>query len=105
MESATTSKLDFSADVPLKPGNNVATVFAREDEEFQTRRSIVVYRKPTSAVAAETPAPQGIDARNRSRTAFTASGASSWSQWLVPSIRSTGRPGTSACSASGRSLR
>jgi hypothetical protein len=27
-------------------------------EEFQTRRSIVVYRKPTSAVAAETPAPK-----------------------------------------------
>ena len=27
------------ADVPLKPGNNVVTVFAREDEEYQSRRT------------------------------------------------------------------
>jgi carboxyl-terminal processing protease len=49
-ESATTSKMDFSTDVPLELGNNVVTVFAREDDEFQTRRSIVVYRRPPAEV-------------------------------------------------------
>jgi carboxyl-terminal processing protease len=47
-ESQGSSKMDFTADVPLKPGNNVVTVFAREDDEFQTRRSLVVFRKPGS---------------------------------------------------------
>jgi carboxyl-terminal processing protease len=50
-ESATASSLDFQADLPLKPGNNVVTVFAREDEEFQTRRSVVIYRRPQAEVA------------------------------------------------------
>ncbi|ABS28095.1 carboxyl-terminal protease [Anaeromyxobacter sp. Fw109-5] len=52
-EDATTSKLDFSADIPLQAGNNVVTVFAREDDEFQSRRSIVVYRRPPAEVAAD----------------------------------------------------
>jgi carboxyl-terminal processing protease len=50
-EEANASKLEFQADLPLKPGNNVVTVFAREDDEFQTRRSIVVYRRPPAEVA------------------------------------------------------
>ncbi len=50
-ESAGASKLEFTTDLPLKPGNNLVTVFAREDEEFQSRRSMVVYRKPPPAVA------------------------------------------------------
>jgi carboxyl-terminal processing protease len=45
------TKLDFQADLPLKPGQNLVTVVAREDEEFQTRRSVVVFRKPAAAVA------------------------------------------------------
>ena len=52
-EKAATPKMDFSADIPLKPGNNVVTVVAREDEEFQTRRSVVVYRRAQAEVAAE----------------------------------------------------
>jgi carboxyl-terminal processing protease len=52
-EKAATPKMDFSADIPLKPGNNVVTVVAREDEEFQTRRSVVVYRRGPAEVAAE----------------------------------------------------
>ncbi|HET8733781.1 MAG TPA: MXAN_5808 family serine peptidase, partial [Anaeromyxobacteraceae bacterium] len=52
-EKAATSKMDFAADVPLKPGNNVVTVVAREDEDFQTRRSVVVYRRGPAEVAAE----------------------------------------------------
>jgi carboxyl-terminal processing protease len=50
-ESAPTQKLDFQADLPLKPGNNVVTVFAREDDEFQARRSVVIYRRPQAEVA------------------------------------------------------
>jgi len=50
-QSANASKLDFEADLPLKPGNNVVTVFAREDDELQTRRSVVVYRRPQAEMA------------------------------------------------------
>jgi carboxyl-terminal processing protease len=56
--------MEFATDLPLKPGNNIVTVFAREDEEFQTRRSLVVYRRPPAEVAADAasrkaaPAPQ-----------------------------------------------
>jgi carboxyl-terminal processing protease len=52
-EETNASKLEFQADLPLKPGNNVVTVFARDDEEFQSRRSIVVYRRPPAEVAAD----------------------------------------------------
>jgi carboxyl-terminal processing protease len=45
------TKMDFAADVPLKPGNNVITVFAREDEEFQSRRTIYVNRRGAAEVA------------------------------------------------------
>ncbi|HET8541783.1 MAG TPA: MXAN_5808 family serine peptidase [Anaeromyxobacter sp.] len=52
-EATNASKMDFATDLPLKPGNNVVTVFAREDEEFQSRRSIVVYRRPPAEMAAD----------------------------------------------------
>jgi carboxyl-terminal processing protease len=58
-ENATTTRMDFATDVPLKPGINLVAVFAREDEEFQSRRLIAVYRRPTPAVAAE--ARKGAD--------------------------------------------
>jgi carboxyl-terminal processing protease len=45
------TRMDFAADVPLKPGNNVITVFAREDEEFQTRRTVYVNRRGAAEVA------------------------------------------------------
>jgi carboxyl-terminal processing protease len=50
-ESANAAHLDFQADLPLKTGNNVVTVVAREDDEFQTRRSVVIYRRPQAEVA------------------------------------------------------
>jgi carboxyl-terminal processing protease len=50
---ANASRLEFSTDVPLQPGNNTITVFARESEELQAMRSIVVYRKTPPAVATE----------------------------------------------------
>jgi carboxyl-terminal processing protease len=54
--SASAAKLDFQADLPLKPGNNVVTVFAREDDELQTRRSVVVYRRPAAEISQEAQA-------------------------------------------------
>ncbi len=48
---AETGRLEFAADVPLKPGNNVVTVFAREDEEFQSHRSFVAYRRVAEVAA------------------------------------------------------
>jgi carboxyl-terminal processing protease len=61
-ESANASKLEFTTDLPLKPGNNIVTIFAREDEEFQSRRSVVVYRRPPAEVAqdAATPKPRAV---------------------------------------------
>jgi carboxyl-terminal processing protease len=55
-QSANTAKLDFEADLPLKPGNNVVTVFAREDDELQTRRSVVIYRRPQAEMAQDAQA-------------------------------------------------
>jgi carboxyl-terminal processing protease len=55
-ESANQARMEFTTDVPLKPGNNVVTVFAREDDEFQTRRSVVVYRRPPPEVAQDAAA-------------------------------------------------
>jgi carboxyl-terminal processing protease len=56
-ENQTSPRMEFQADVPLKPGNNLITVFAREDEDFQARRSFYVLRRtPASAAQAERPA-------------------------------------------------
>jgi carboxyl-terminal processing protease len=46
-----TGDIPFVADVPLKPGNNTVTVVAREDEEFQSRRSLIVHRREPAEVA------------------------------------------------------
>jgi carboxyl-terminal processing protease len=52
-ETAAAGRMEFTAEIPLKPGNNLVTVVAREDDEFQTRRSVVVSRRGSSEVAAE----------------------------------------------------
>jgi len=48
--------LDFTTDLPLKPGQNVVTVFAREDQEHQSRRTVVIFRKGGANVAEGTNA-------------------------------------------------
>lgn len=53
-EGQTSPRMEFTADLPLKPGNNLVTIFARETEDFQTRRSFYVLRR--------TPAGQGAQA-------------------------------------------
>ncbi len=44
-------RIDFAADVPLKPGTNMVTVFAREDDEFQSHRSFVAHRRVPEVAA------------------------------------------------------
>ncbi len=39
------AQLDFQADLPLKPGNSTVIIVAREDDELQTQRTLVVHRK------------------------------------------------------------
>jgi carboxyl-terminal processing protease len=58
-ENQTSPRMDFQAELPLKPGNNLVTVFAREDADFQTRRSFYVLRRtpPQTAQQATPPAP------------------------------------------------
>jgi len=50
---AATAKLDFATDVPLKPGINVVAVFARADDELQSHRSFVVFRRVPEVAAQE----------------------------------------------------
>ena len=37
--------LDFTADLPLKPGNSTVIIIAREDDDLQAQRTLVVHRK------------------------------------------------------------
>ncbi len=39
------TQLDFQTDLPLKPGNSTVVIIAREDDDLQTQRTIVVHRK------------------------------------------------------------
>ena len=64
-------RLDFTTELPLKPGQNVVTVFAREDQELQSRRSVVIFRKAAANVAetgsAQQPPPASLTARPSGR--------------------------------------
>lgn len=54
-ENQTTPRMEFQTEIPLKPGNNLVTVFAREDEDFQTRRSFYVLRRTPAQAAQAAP--------------------------------------------------
>jgi carboxyl-terminal processing protease len=41
----TPTQLDFHTDLPLKPGNSTVVIIAREDDDLQAQRTIVVHRK------------------------------------------------------------
>ncbi len=49
--------LDFSADLPLKPGNSTVFLIAREDDDLQTQRTVIIHRKQ-SALAQKSSSPQ-----------------------------------------------
>jgi carboxyl-terminal processing protease len=44
-EAARAPKLGFGAELPLKVGNNMVLVVAREDEEFSSQRTLIVHRR------------------------------------------------------------
>lgn len=50
-KSKSPRRLDFSVDVPLWPGTNYVTVFARESNDTQAQEMVVVYRKAGKQVA------------------------------------------------------
>jgi carboxyl-terminal processing protease len=50
-EAGASRSMDFACELPLKSGNNTVTVFAREDEEFQSRRTFTIYRRPPAEMA------------------------------------------------------
>ena len=39
------TQLDFQADLPLKPGNSTVVIIAREDDDLQLQRTLVIHRK------------------------------------------------------------
>ncbi|MEW5738386.1 MAG: MXAN_5808 family serine peptidase [Myxococcota bacterium] len=44
-------KVKFTTEFPLKEGNNLVSVIARQTQDFATRKTIVVRRRPAAAVA------------------------------------------------------
>ncbi len=47
------AQLDFSAELTLKPGNSTVFLIAREDDDLQTQRTIVIHRKQSAAQLAQ----------------------------------------------------
>jgi carboxyl-terminal processing protease len=45
--------LDFTAELPLKPGNSTVYLIAREDDDLQAQRTLVIHRKVAPALAAK----------------------------------------------------
>jgi len=39
------TQLDFQTDLPLKPGNSTVVIIAREDDDLQTQRTVVIHRR------------------------------------------------------------
>ncbi len=48
-------KLKFSTEFALKEGNNLVTVIARESQDFATRKTVVVRRRPAAVAQKMTP--------------------------------------------------
>ena len=42
--------MEFSAELPLKPGNNTVVITAREDDQFATQRTLVIHRRSAALV-------------------------------------------------------
>ena len=47
------SQLDFSAELPLKPGNSTVYLIAREDDDLQAQRTLVIHRKQPAVAQAQ----------------------------------------------------
>src|SRR5229473_1035192 len=46
-------QLDFSAELPLKPGNSTVYLIAREDDDLQAQRTLVIHRKQPAVAQAQ----------------------------------------------------
>jgi carboxyl-terminal processing protease len=55
-DEAATHKVKFNTEFPLKEGNNTVTVVARESEEFASRRTLVIRRRPAAVAQQQKPA-------------------------------------------------
>ena len=51
-------QVKFTTEFPLKEGNNLVTVVARETQDFSTRKTIVIRRRPAAAVAQSNNEPR-----------------------------------------------
>jgi carboxyl-terminal processing protease len=49
-------QLDFQTDLPLKPGNSTVVIIAREDDDLQSQRTVVVHRKQPVVAQKQTEA-------------------------------------------------
>jgi carboxyl-terminal processing protease len=49
--------LDFSAELPLKPGNSTVYLIAREDDDLQAQRTLVIHRKQPAVAQAQKTRP------------------------------------------------
>jgi carboxyl-terminal processing protease len=54
---STTNHLAFATDFPLKPGNNVVLVVARQDDDFLSQRTLIIHRRGSSSLALDKAAP------------------------------------------------
>jgi carboxyl-terminal processing protease len=52
------SKINFAADFPLKPGNNMVLVVARENEEFSSQRTLIINRRTPAVPIAQRKATE-----------------------------------------------
>lgn len=50
-------KVKFTTDFSLKEGNNLVTIVARESQDFATRKSVVIRRRPPAVAQKEGAAP------------------------------------------------
>jgi carboxyl-terminal processing protease len=53
MSSPGATALDFTAELPLKPGNSTVYLIAREDDDLQAQRTIVIHRKAPAVAQAQ----------------------------------------------------
>lgn len=68
-------RLDFAVDVPLWPGPNYVTVFARESNDTQAQEMAIIFRKDAKKAVAKSSAKRAAGAAKSVRRAPNPSGA------------------------------
>jgi carboxyl-terminal processing protease len=57
MSAPGANTLEFTTDLPLKPGNSTVYLIAREDDDLQAQRTIVIHRKVPAVAQAQKSRP------------------------------------------------